>query len=139
MIRIAVDTNILVSATFWHGASHRIIELVEQGKIEMVLSDAIIREFSAVLEYDEIKRKIVSKGLLMQRTVEKLVSMAIIVAPAIKISVVKEDPDDDKILECAVAGGADYLISKDNHLLRIAKYGKVKIVSPEDFLVSFEA
>ena len=38
MIRITVDTNVLVSATFWYGASYRIIELVEQGKVELVLS-----------------------------------------------------------------------------------------------------
>ncbi len=137
MIRITVDTNILVSATFWYGASYRIIELVEQGKIELVLSEAIIQEFSAVLEYEEIKKKIVDKRLLMLRTVEKLVSMSAIVVPTIKIAVVKEDPDDDRILECAVAGDVNYLISKDNHLLKIVKYGKIKIVSPEEFLRLF--
>ena len=137
MIRVTVDTNVLVSATFWYSASYRIIELVEQGKVELVLSEAIIQEFSAVLEYEEIKKKIVNKGLLMLRTVEKLVSMSKIVVPTIKIAVVKEDPDDDKILECAVAGDVNYLISKDNHLLRIVKYGKIKIVSPEEFLNLF--
>src|SRR3989338_6108796 len=134
MTRITVDTNVLVSATFWYGTSYKIIELVEQGKVELVLSDAIIQEFSAVLEYDVIKKKIVNKKLLMLRAVEKLVLMSKIVVPAIKIAVVKEDPDDDKVLECAIAGNVDYLISKDNHLLKIVKYGKIKIVSPEEFL-----
>ena len=137
MIRITVDTNVLVSATFWYGASYRIIELVEQGKVELVLSEAIIQEFSAVLEYEEIKKKIVNKRLLMLRTVEKLVFMSKIAVPAIKIAVVKEDPDDDRILECAVTGDVNYLISKDNHLLKIVKYGKIKIVSPEEFLELF--
>ena len=137
MIRITVDTNVLVSATFWYGASYRIIELVEKGKVELVLSEAIIQEFSAVLEYEEIKKKIVNKRLLMLRAVEKLVLMSKIVVPAIKIAVVKEDPDDDKVLECAVAGNVDYLVSKDNHLLKIIKYGKIKIVSPEEFLNLF--
>lgn len=137
MIRITVDTNVLVSATFWYGASYRIIELVEQGKVELVLSEAIIQEFSAVLEYEEIKKKIVNKRLLMLRTVEKLVFMSKIIAPVIRIAVVKEDPDDDKILECAVAGDVNYLISKDNHLLKIVKYGIIKIVSPEEFLKLF--
>ena len=137
MIRITVDTNVLVSATFWYGASYRIIELVEKGKVELVLSEAIIQEFSAVLEYEEIKKKIVNKRLLMLRAVEKLVLMSKILVPAIKIAVVKEDPDDDKVLECAVAGNVDYLVSKDNHLLKIIKYGKIKIVSPEEFLNLF--
>ena len=137
MMRVTVDTNVLVSATFWYGASYRIIELIEQGKVELVLSEPIIREFSAVLEYEEIKKKIVNKGLLMLRTVEKLVLMSKMVVPAIKIAVVKEDPDDDKILECAVAGDVNYLISKDNHLLNIVKYGKIKIVTPEEFLNLF--
>lgn len=137
MIRITVDTNVLVSATFWYGASYKVLELVEQGKVELVLSEQIIGEFSDVLEYEEIKKKIVNKRLLMLRTVEKLVFMSKIVVPAIKIAVVKEDPDDDKILECAVAGDVNYLISKDNHLLKIVKYGKIKIVSPEEFLKLF--
>ena len=74
---------------------------------------------------------------MIRVTVEKLVSMSKIVVPAIKIAVVKEDHDDDKILECAVAGDVNYLISKDNHLLRIVKYGKINIVSPAEFLKLF--
>ena len=48
MIRVTVDTNVLISATFWSGDSEKIIELVEKGEIELVLSVAILREYAEV-------------------------------------------------------------------------------------------
>jgi len=137
MIRITVDTNVLVSATFWSGDSDKIIELVELGKFELVLSTAVIKEFSDVLEYEEIQKKIANKNLIMKRTVEKLITLSTIIAPKTKLDVVKEDPSDNKILECAVDGNVDYLISQDNHLLKISEYKKIRILSPKEFLKIF--
>ena len=54
-----------------------------------------------------------------------------------RINIVKEDPDDDKFIEAAFAGKAEYIISKDRHLLNINQYSGVKILPPEDFLALF--
>jgi putative PIN family toxin of toxin-antitoxin system len=56
-MRITVDTNVLISATFWYGKSNKIIELAEQKKIILILSEAILKEFAEVLEYEEIQDK----------------------------------------------------------------------------------
>ncbi len=98
-MKITVDTNILVSATFWYGDSNEIIERVERKEIELILSKEIIEEFTRVLR-----------------------------------NVVKEDSDDNKILECAKAGKVDFIVSNDNHLLKLKEFEGIKILSSADFL-----
>ena len=134
MRRITVDTNVLVSATFWKGASHRIMELVEDKEISLVLSPAIIEEYAEVLEYEEIQEKIKKKNLEMRMTVQKIVAMSIIVEPTEKIKVVVDDPDDDMVIECAIEGNVDYIISQDKHLLKLGKFRNIPIYTPVDFL-----
>ncbi len=132
-MKIAVDTNVLVSATFWYGASHRILLKVESKEIELILSQDILREYAEVLGYEEITEKIANKGLEMKRSIGKIISMSTIVQPSEKLNVISDDPDDNIILECAIAGNVDYIISKDNHLLKLKKYRNIPIVAPEEF------
>ena len=80
-MKIVVDTNVLVSSTFWYGSSNKIIEKVENKEIELILSREIIEEFMNVLDYEEIQQKIMDKNLEMKRTVEKIVSISTIVEP----------------------------------------------------------
>ena len=54
----------------------------------------------------------------------------------IKLDLVKEDPQDNKILECAVAADADFIVSGDEHLLSIKKLGRIEITSASEFLKS---
>jgi putative PIN family toxin of toxin-antitoxin system len=64
----------------------------------------------------------------------RISAIARTVAPAVQLNVIKEDPDDDKILECAVTAGSDYIVSGDKDLLRLGKYDAITIVSVSDFL-----
>ncbi|HEX8228447.1 MAG TPA: putative toxin-antitoxin system toxin component, PIN family, partial [Chloroflexia bacterium] len=59
---------------------------------------------------------------------------AIFVHPTVPIDAIASDPDDNKFLECAVAGGADYIVSGDKHLLSLGEYEGIRILSPADFL-----
>ena len=137
-MKITVDTNVLISSTFWCGASDRIIEKVENKEIDLILSKEIIEEFVRVLGYEEIQQKIKDKNLEMRRTVEKIVSISIIIVPLQKLDVIKEDLDDNKIIECAVEGDVDYIVSQDNHLLNLKEFKGIKIVTPEEFLKRLE-
>ncbi len=133
-MKVTVDTNILVSATFWYGDSNEIIDRVERKEIELFLSKEIIEEFARVLNYEEIQEKIKNKNLEMKRTVEKIASLSLIVEATEKLNVLKEDADDNKILECAKAGKVDFIISNDNHLLKLKEFEGIKIFSSSDFL-----
>ena len=134
-MRITVDTNVLISATFWHGASETIINKVELNEIELILSQDTINEFVRVLDYREIRDKMSRNHLEMSRTVEKIVSISTIVEPKEKLDIVKDDPSDNKILECAKEGNVHYILSKDKHLLKLIQFGEIKIITPEDFLL----
>ena len=133
-MRITVDTNVLISSTFWCGDSDKIIEKVEHKKLELVLSKEIIEEFAKVLGYEEIQQKIKDKNLEMRRTVEKIVSISKIIDTKQEFDVITEDSDDNKILECAVEGNADYIVSQDVHLLKLKEFNGIKILTPEEFL-----
>ena len=133
-MKITVDTNVLISATFWYGDSERIIEKIESKDIELVLSKEIIEEFARVLNYRDIKEKIKNKNLEIKRTVEKIISISKIVEPLEKLNIVNEDPDDNKILECAKSGEVDFIVSSDNHLLKLKEFGSIKIVTPKEFI-----
>ena len=133
-MKVTVDTNTLISATFWHGDSEKIIIKAEDKKIELILSRDIINEYSDVLGYDEIKDKIKNKKLEMRYSVGKIISISRIVEPLEKLDVVKEDPDDNKVLECAKEGKVDYIITQDNHLLKLKSFEGIEILNPCEFL-----
>ena len=134
-MKITLDTNVILSSTFWFGDSSKIMEMVEKGGTELILSEDIIEEHKNVLNYEEIQDKIKNKNLEMQRTVEEIITLSKIVEPKSKLDIIKEDPDDNKILECAVEGKVDYIISQDKHLLDIKEYKEIKIITPKDFLI----
>ena len=133
-MKITTDTNILVSSTFWTGDSLKIIESVEKKEIDLYLSKEIIEEFSSVLNYKDIQDKIKDKNLVMKRTVEQILTMSNIIEPKRKVEIVKEDIDDNKIIECAVEAGVDYIITKDKHLLKIKEFEGIEIITPEEFV-----
>ena len=125
-MKVVIDTNVFISATFWSGASEKVISKVE--------AKEIIKEFSKVLNYDEIKDKIGDKNLEMKYTIHKITSISEIVEPTQKLKIVEDDPDDNKFIEVAVEGNASHIISNDKHLLKIKEFEGIKIVQPEEFL-----
>lgn len=137
-MKITVDTNILVSASFWDGHSNEIINRIEKKNVDLVLSKEIIEEFAIVLSSKEIQGKIKNKNLEMKRTIGKIVSLSTIVESSEKVDIVQDDPDDNKILECAKAGKVDFIISSDNHLLKIKKFEGIPIITPQEFLQIIE-
>src|SRR3989338_5589119 len=132
-MKITVDTNVLISATFWYGDSFRILERVENKEIELILSHEIIKEYEEVLAYNEIQEKIQAKQLTMKQTIQKIQTMATLVYPIEKVNVVKDDPDDNAILECALEGKVDFVITSDKHLLKLQEFKGMKILTPAEF------
>lgn len=130
-MRVTLDTNILISATFWHGNESQIIKLAENGQITLVLSKAILSEFEEVLKTRFAKMATESE---ITEVIEKFISISHIVEPNIKVNIIKEDPEDNKILECAITGGVKYILSGDKHLLNLKRIKTIKIVTSKNFL-----
>src|SRR3989338_4519520 len=134
MIKVVFDSNILVSATFWTGDSFTVLNQADKGVIKNFLSKEIEEEYRRVITSEEIIEKQERLRLNMQEIVERVIITSMIVIPKRKITAVNDDPDDDKIIECAVEGKVDYIITQDNHLLKLKDFEGIRIVTPKEFL-----
>lgn len=128
--KVVFDTNILISAfVFPEGTVRELINLSIKRKISIYVSNSIILEYCKVLDSkfnwteEEIKENI--------KFISKITE---IIDTDIKIDIIKEDEDDNKIIECAVAADVDAIVSGDKHLLNIKKYKNIPILKPADFL-----
>lgn len=131
MMRIVADTNVFLSGIFWKGNfSSQIIELWRDRKIELVSSISIIDELTKNLRGFKIKMD----EEIVQEWENTILENSLLVEPKEKIEIVKDDEDDNKFIEAAVAGKADYIITQDNHLLRIKEFKGIKILTPKEFL-----
>ena len=129
-LRVVLDTNVYFSA-FTHrlGPPFRIWEKAVNHNFILLVSPAILREiahvFRDVLQWRDTE--IVAQLKIVAKVAE-------IVSPTIRLRVIAEDPTDDRILECAVAGTADLIVSGDRHLRKLKSFGNIGIVQPSDFL-----
>jgi len=131
MTKVVIDTNVFISS-FFGGIPRKIIDLWKEGKITLCLSQEIVEEYVEVLKRlgvddDEI-RKLTS---LFAENYH-----AVFTAKTPKLSVVHDDPDDNKFIECAVALNCKIIISGDKHLRSIKKYIDINIFSPREFMGS---
>ena len=131
MIRATLDTNVIVSGLKFEGHPRRIFDMAESGMIRMAVSVPILEEVCDVLQRDKFG---FSKGEA-NAFVDALKSIALHVTPENRVDVMKVDPDDNRILECAVASRSDYLVTGDKHLLNIGQFRQVEIVKPSDFVM----
>ncbi len=129
-MKAVVDTNVLVSS-FFGGHPRKVIDLWKTGELTLCLSPAIVDEYVAVLRRlglegaDEL-------GELLQLFARG--EHILFAAQPPKLSVVRADPADDKFIECAVALGAEAIITGDKALKDIGSYMSIRIVGPAEFL-----
>lgn len=129
---VVLDTNVIISALhFPRSRLAKILTLIQTGQVDLALSPFILDEVEGVLVH--------KMGWTKERVKEAretLRSLAtVIVDPKESISVVKDNEADNRILECAVEAGAEFLVTGDKeHLLPLETFRGVKIVSPAGFL-----
>lgn len=127
--KITADTNILISALGWRGPPHRILEKVSLDELELFTSYEQFEELSRVLDYPKFGFTEDQK----RRYKEFISEKATFVKSPIRLDVIKDDPSDNRILECALVAGAGYIISGDDHLLSIRKFRRIKIMKASEF------
>ena len=129
-IRIVLDTNVIISALLFGGNPRKILEYVLAEKIHLLLSPEILKETKGVLSRPKFKLK---KSVL-QSMVNEIEFLAEIIFPIEKFKVVKEDPDDDMLFDCALAGNSKYIISGNDHVVKVKIFNGVEVLSPAEFL-----
>lgn len=130
MLRVVVDTNVLVSATIVQGKQFEILKLAKLGKIRLTISPEIIKEFEEVISRERFG---FSKEQSISNATKQILEIAEIVIPQHKVNIVKDDPDDNIVVECAIESNADIIISGDAHLLELKRYKNIQIINATEF------
>lgn len=128
--KIVLDTNVFISALGWKGASHKIFNKCVSGNLNLFLSTGIFDEIKRVLKYPKFK---FSKSEINE-FLDLILEVGSLVETEIEINIIEADPSDNKFLECAITADADYLVSRDPHVLKIKEFRGIKIMSPENFM-----
>jgi len=131
VIYCVIDTNVVISALLFGGTPGVLIELWKKDKIAPLITDEIIAEYIRVLAYPKFK--------LSEEEIYYIIHQEIL--PFFKVvrskpgpSIIKEDPDDDKFIQCAKAGKANVIISGDRHLLALKSHQGINILTTAQFL-----
>ncbi len=132
--KVVLDTNIWVSIFFNKILGREFDNLFKNEEIEIFISKDILLELSRVLEYPKIKTILEKSGISSRDVLEEVLRTSNVVNPEIKLEIIKEDPEDNKFLECALESKAEYIVSGDKHLLKLRKFGDVRIISAREFM-----
>ena len=132
-MKVVLDTNVFISGIFFRGPPYLALRAWRDGKIKLVVSEKILEEY---LRVGEILSKQFSQ-IRLGPILELIMAEAEFTADLKLPSPVCSDPEDDKFLECAIAGRSDVLVSGDKHLLKVSGYGGIDVVTPRKFVDSF--
>lgn len=131
-MRVVIDTNVIISGIFWPGNSKQILNLVRRRKFVYLASQSMLSELRDVLTRP-------SKSFhLDQNEVEKVMgvvnSLTEVVSAQNHVNVCRDD-DDNRVLECAIDGKANFIVSGDRDLLDLKQFQGIRIISVADFLM----
>ena len=127
---ITIDPNIYISAlNFSKGMPRQLFQMALDGEIRVAISDAILQEVLRIM-----REKFHATPEDLQETEAVISGCTECVTPTEVLDVVKDDPDDNRVVECAVASGSDCIITGDNDLLRMGEYAGIKMMKVSDFL-----
>ena len=130
MLKVVIDTNIFVSGVLVEGSNPSLIIKAwkRAKKYQLFVTEEILQEILKVMQRLDVPHNIITDW---NKVIRK---NALFVVPSKKIEAIKEDPSDNKFLECAIESGADYIISGDKHLKGLKEFQGIKIVSAKEFL-----
>lgn len=129
-MRIVLDTNVFVSGVFFSGPPYQILKAWKNQKLQIVISLEILDEYYRIGE--ELSVQFPETDL--NPAIELVATKAELIEGAMLHESVCDDPDDDKFFACAIAGGANIIVSGDKHLLKMSGYQGIKVVKPRQFV-----
>ncbi len=134
MLRVVLDTNIVVSGMLWAGVPSKIMEAVYTRRIRPVVTELLLDELSSVLERPKFENRLKLVGKSVDELIRHYVVFAEVIDSPPLPRPVSVDQDDDMFIACAVTGKVDYLVSGDPHLLTIGQFQHIQIVTAVAFL-----
>ena len=135
MTRVVLDTNVLVSGMIKRtGPPGRLLAAQRQRLFDLVISEPLLVELQAVLLRPPILEAIHAVASEIDEFVAQFESVAIFVTPKIHVDAIARDPADNRVLEAAIAGHADFIVSGDQDLLELVNFESIPIITPARFL-----
>ena len=127
-----IDTSVFISGIFFKGNfCSQIIEKLKDAEFKLVSSVDIVDELGNTLR----NFKIHIPENIIEELRKLIVKNSIIVEPTVKLNLVKDNKKYDMFLEAGFTGNVDLIITQDKNLLKLKKYGGIKIVSPKEALI----
>lgn len=127
-LKIVFDTNVYIAALLRPGLSEELVRRGLRGDFEIIICSEIIQE---------LQQKLSKKFAFSSQKISEYIDIINEKTKTVKIinelNIIRSDKDDNKIIECAVLGNADLIISLDKHLLRLKKYQNIAILHPKTF------
>ena len=134
MNRLVLDTNIVVSGFIFGGIPRQIINLCRNVFCKSLVSFPMLNELARVLRYKKF-------NLALDQAISLVIDYGqiseLVEVDKVHFQVIREDETDNIILDCAVAGNADFIITGDKHLLNLGEFQGIKIVKPITFVKDF--
>ena len=127
-MKIVIDTNVVISGTFFKGNPRRILEAVVEKRFDVFATTEIIEEYQEIVD-EMIDRK---QGSIDHHVLDHFISKLNIIESESDIKICR-DPDDDKFINCAVDSKALYIVSGDKDLLVLERYDNIQIVTAKEF------
>jgi len=131
MLRVVLDTNVLVSAIISDGKPRELLRRGISKQFSIVTSELILKELGVVLRRPKFK----TSDDEVNRIILALMQTAEVVSVTSKLRAVEEDPKDNMVIETAYDGRADRIVTGDSHLLALKKFRRIKITTIEQMLV----
>lgn len=130
-MKVVLDTNTIVSGIGWDGPPRRVLLALRDNRHSLVISPDLLAELTRVLIYPRLRP--IAAHPLLRIVLEWLHQPEHIVIPKERISVIRADPQDNLVLEAALAGRAGAVVSGDRDLLAVRKFQDIPIVTAREF------
>ena len=132
-MRVVFDTNVFIAAAIKEGFTNNLIELSAEGQIELLTSEEILEELRQKLS-NKFKWKKEKIDLFINRL---QTNTKIVTTTKSRIKAVDRDPEDNKILECAISGNADIIVTADQDLIKLKEFRGIAIIHPRTLAWTF--
>lgn len=134
-MRVVIDTNVLISAIFWTGKPKYLLNQVRLGKLTFLTSKTLLAELKGILtRQDKPFRLSVAEA---EQVAVAMRDLAEIVEPRQRLSIC-QDEEDNRVLECAAEGHAEWIITGDLQLLGLRSFQGMPLVTVASFLSRYE-
>ena len=135
IMRVVLDTNVLISVLLFKGELSRMVRLWQKGKIVPIISKETFRELRTVLEYPKFS---LSRAEIKSLIEHEILPFFEVVDVSKHVKGACRDPEDDKFISCAISSNADCIVTGDKDLSDLKKYQSVRIIRASNFIRMFD-